>query len=133
MSFRFRILLLLSIFASHRGWADADSRQAVRNVQDQMRKPGFAREAAKDSPEAAKVTRQVQDFAGSSGNEDAIYSLAADVLGNMQDMTPDQMMQFLTEAQKDPGSFAKKLTPEQQKKLHEIAERVPAAQKSRNP
>lgn len=113
-------------------FGDDETRAAVKAVQDQMKSPQFHKDAAKNSKDAAEVEKRVKELAGSEANEQEIYNLAADVLGNMQDMTPEQMTQLLKEAQNNPEAFANKFTPEQRRKLKELSERIPAGQK-RNP
>jgi len=127
------ILLLLLILIPDVSFADEETQAAVKTVQEQMKSPKFHKDAAKESKEAAAVEKQVKELAGSEANEQEIYNLAADVLGNMKDLTPEQMTQLLQEAQNDPQGFASKFSPEQRRKLKELAERIPAAQKKRNP
>lgn len=127
-----RSLVALAMFSASVSAAESDHRESVRKVQEQMKKPGFSKEAEQDSPDAARVNRQIEGLAGSQADIDAIYGLAADILGNMQDMTPEQMMKVIEEAQKDPQGFASKWTPEQRRRLKELSGRLPAAQK-KNP
>lgn len=126
--------LLLFCFAltSASVLADEETRAAVKEVQKQMRDPKFRDEKNYESKESKAVVKKVKDIAGSEANEQEIYNLAADVLGNMQDLTPEQMNQLLQEAQKNPEAFANRMTPEQKRKLKELAEKLPASQK-RNP
>ena len=126
--------LLLFCFAlvSRPVLADEETRAAVKEVQTQMRDPKFRDEKNNDSQEAKAVIKKIKEVAGSEANEQEIYNLAAEVLGNMQDLSPDQMTKLLQEAQSNPEAFANKMTPEQKRKLKEIAEKLPAAQK-RNP
>lgn len=110
--------------------ADAEVQDAVKHVQGEMQQPGFAKASAEDSPQAKKTYEQVHALAGGSDKDtDAVYGLAADVLGNMKDMTPEQMQQFLEKAQKDPQGFADSLTPEQKAKLQGISQRLPSGDK----
>lgn len=111
-------------------FANEETQHAVQAVQSDLRKPSIATEAGKMSPEARQVVQQIKNMTGGGADREAeIYSLAADVLGNMQNLTPEQMEQLMQAASKDPEGFAKKWTPEQQKKLKEISERLPASQK----
>lgn len=112
--------------------ADAETRAAVEKVQQQMQSPSFHQNAAKESSEAAKVEAHVKSISGSAANEQEMYNLAAEVLGNMKDQSPEEMQKMLQEAQQNPEAFLKSWSPEQQRKLKEISERIPAAQK-RNP
>ena len=109
--------------------ADEETRDAVAKAQADLRRPGFARESAKDSPAAAKVSAQVEALTGAGPNADAVYDLTADILGKMKDMTPEEMMKVVEQAQKDPAAFARNFTPEQKEKLHALSERIPAGQR----
>lgn len=121
--------LVLMIVVSQPVWADQENVDAVQAVQRQLKQPGFADKAQDLSPEAKAVAEQIKKMAGSPEAEAQIYSLAADILGNMQDMPPDQMERLISKARKDPQGFVKSWTPEQQKKLKAISERLPANQK----
>ncbi len=112
--------------------ADDETRKAVEQVQQQMQSPSFHQNAAKESKEAAAVEQHVKSVAGSAANEQEMYNLAAQVLGNMKDKSPEEMQKIIEQAQKNPEAFLNSWTPEQQKKLKEISERIPAAQK-KNP
>ena len=99
--------------------------------------PGFAladveSTAAKENKDAAAVAAMVKEVAGSPEMKQEIYHLAADVLGNMKDLPPEQMQKMLQDAQKNPEAFTQQWTPEQQKRLKELSERMPAGQK-KNP
>lgn len=107
------------------------NRDAVKAVQKEMRDPNFANKAQDLSPEAKAVAERVKTLAGSPEQEAQIYSLAADILGNMQDMPPDQMEKLMSKAQNDPQGFVDSWTPEQKKKLKAISERLPANQKAK--
>lgn len=121
--------LLLVAFQTAR--ADEQTRNAVKSVQNEMRDPNFVNKAQDLSPEAKEVAERVKKMAGSPEQQAQIYSLAADILGNMKDMPPDQMEKLMSQAQSDPEGFVKSWTPEQQKKLKSISERIPANQKGK--
>lgn len=129
MRIPFSFILILSFSA----WADPDTRSAVEEVQKQMQSPSFHQNAAKESTEAADVEQHVKALAGSPENEQAMYSLAAEILGNMKDKSPEEMKKILEEARKNPEAFLKSWTPEQQKNLKNLSERIPAGQQKRNP
>lgn len=122
-------LVLLLVFAFQPLHANEETRKAVKQVQDEMRDPNFANKAQDLSPEAKAVAERLKKLAGSPEGEAQIYSLAADILGNMKDMPPEQMEKLLSKAQNDPQAFVESWTPEQQKKLKAISERLPANQK----
>ena len=125
----FSFIFALSPFA----WADQETRSAVEEVQKQMQSPTFHQNAAKESKEAAAVEQHVKTLSGSPENEQAMYNLAAEVLGNMKDKSPEEMQKILQEAQKNPEAFLNSWSPEQQKKLKDLSERIPAGQQKRTP
>lgn len=126
-------LCISFILLGSAAWADEETRAAVQEVQKQMHSPKFHQDAAKTSPEASQVQDQVKKLAGSAENEQEIYNLAAEVLGNMKDQNPDEMIKLLQEAQRNPEAFAKNWTPEQKKKLKELSDRLPAASAQKKP
>ncbi len=126
------ILLFVALLMPATVWADAETQQAVKEVQEQMKSPSFHQNAAKQSKEAAAVEKQVKDVSGSPENEQAMYEFAAQILGNMKDNSPEEMRKMLMDAQQNPEAFANSWTPEQKQKLKELSERIPAGQK-RNP
>ena len=71
----------------------------------------------------------MKNLAGTPANEQEIYNLAADILGNSKGGTDQDMQKMLERAKANPEEFARSLTPEQRKKLEDIAKRIPAAHK----
>ncbi len=131
--FLFKYLAVVTALAiSINGFADEETRSAVRIVQEQMKSPSFHENAAKESQAARKVQTHVKELTGNPENEQDLYNLAAEVLGNMKDMKPEEMNKTLDEAQRNPASFAKDWTPEQKRKLKELSDRI-SATKQRNP
>jgi histidyl-tRNA synthetase len=124
-----KIILFLGILVSGSLFADEETREAVSNVQKQMQAPSFHQNAAKDSKEAAAVEQHVKTLSGSPENEQEMYNLASEVLGNMKDKSPEEMQKLLQDAQKNPEAFLNSWSPEQQKKLKELSERIPAGRK----
>jgi hypothetical protein len=125
-------LITFCLAFSLTSFADQETRNAVSNVQEQMKKPEFHKNAAKESGEAAAVESHVKQISGGAANEQEMYNLAAEVLGNMKDMKPEDMQKMLEQAKKNPEAFMNSWTPEQKQKLKELSERIPAGQK-RNP
>lgn len=113
------------------GSEDPTQDQALLKTQETLRSSAGRQEIIHESKAAQEVDQRVKELAGSSASEQEIYDLAADVLGNMKDKSPEQMMQILEQAQKDPAAFAKSWTPAQKKKLEELSQRLPAAQQKR--
>jgi hypothetical protein len=121
-------MLLFILINSSVSFADLETDRAIEEVQKMMESPEFQKNAAKDNKEAAAVADHVKTISGNPQNEQDIYKLAAEVLGNMKGMTPEQMTRLLEQASKDPAAFAKTWSPEQLAKLKELSGRLPAAQ-----
>lgn len=122
-----------SIAESSRPSANVDDneglQQAVEMTQQKLRS-GQARELMGKDPASKSVQTRVKSLSGSDPElEQEVYELAAEVLGSMQGQSPQQMMESLLEAQKNPSGFAKQWTPEQQAKLKELADRMPASRR----
>lgn len=121
----FYIMILTAISITVK--ADVETDDAISEVQSQMQNAqAFKNSTANNSKEAASTQRMVEKLSGNPENEKDIYKLAADILGNMKGQSPEEMQKILEQAQKDPEGFASKFSPEQRKKLEEIAGRIPA-------
>lgn len=112
-------------------FSDDETDKAISEVQEMMKTPDFADKASKNSPEAPQAANYVKDIAGNAQNEQDIYKLASEVLGNMKGMTVPQMKEMLEKAKGDPAAFANTWTPEQLKKLRELSERLPASKQTK--
>lgn len=117
----------LSIFCSAPCAADEDTRRGVAHTQELLRDPKFRAQNAKDSKPAAELGQHIKNLSKDPATEQEIYNLAAEVMGNMKDLTPEQMAKIVDQAQTSPTEFAESFTPEQKRKLHEIVERMPAS------
>lgn len=129
MSLQKSVVFLFAMFFTGHIFADQQSRDAVKSVQTEMKQSNFGQKASELSPEAKAVAERVKKLAGSPEGEAQIYSLAADILGNMKDMPPEQMEKLMSQAQNDPEGFVNSWTPEQKQKLKTLTERLPANQK----
>jgi len=115
----FLVLLLCST-----ALADAETDAAIDSVQKDLANPQTRAAAVNSSKEAQEQDRQVQSVAGSATNQDEIYKMSADILGNMKGMSMDDINKVLQQAQTNPEAFAKTWTPEQLKQLNELAAKV---------
>lgn len=111
--------------------ADQESDKAIEDVQKMMQQSDFKTKASKNSKEAAAVADQVANISGGGENEQELYKMAAEVLGNMKGKSPEEIIKILEEAKKNPEAFVKSWTPEQQEKLKKISERLPATNKTK--
>ena len=110
----------------------AELDNALSAAQSVMKDPKARQEAIRTSPDAAQADRAVQSL-GDAATTEAIYSLAADILGTMgkaDGRDPNKVAGDLERAQANPEAFANSLTPEQKQKLHEIADKI---EKSKTP
>jgi hypothetical protein len=78
-----------------------------------------------------EVASHVTNISGGGANEEAIYKMAAEVLGNMKGKSPAEMAKILEDAKQNPEAFVNSWTPEQQAKLKELSERMPAAKQAK--
>ena len=108
---------------------EEETNAAIVKVQEMMKDPSFHQKAAAESKSAASVQQQVKALSGNAAQEQEIYNLASDVLGQMKGKSIPEIEKALQEAQTNPEKFAQGWTPEQQAKLKDLANRLPAAQK----
>lgn len=103
--------------------------EALRLTQEMLKDPAQRQNQIDKSAEGKAADQKIKGVAGSAENEQAIYDLAADVFGSMSKETggdPEKMQQLLNEGLKDPESFAKRFSPEELQKLHDIAAKTPS-------
>lgn len=106
--------------------ADADTRSGVAQTQELLKDPEFRAKNAKESKPAAELDSHIKSMTKNPATEQQIYELAAEVMGNMKDLTPEQMAKVVDEAQKNPEAFANNFSASQKNKLHDISDRIPA-------
>jgi len=108
---------------------DANILKALEETQAVIRNPGERADVAAKSPAAQEAARRVDMLGGSAENSEAIFELAAQIMGDLAKQTggdPDKMQQILDQAAKNPEAFGNRLTPQQKQKLHELSLRLPA-------
>lgn len=125
--YSFIAVFIVSISAQ----ADPESDRAIEEVQKMMQQPDFKTKANKNSKEAGAVAEHVTNLSGGGANEQDIYKMAAEILGNMKGNSPEEIAKILDEAKKNPEAFVRSWTPEQQEKLKQLSERMPAANKAK--
>lgn len=126
------VLFIASVFCTAYADDAADVASSIEKTQNDLKNAASRAEMIKGSSEAGKAAAQVKSISGGGANEQDMYSLAADVMGNMKGMSQEQIMKTMEQAQKDPEAFLKTWSPEQRKKLEEISGRLPASNK-KNP
>lgn len=105
-------------------------KEAVRGAQ-QVLKDKKQRSAVIDSSKPAQQNdAKVGELAGSEANKEEMYSISADVLGNFEGKSPEELQKLMDEAAKNPEKFYDRLTPEQKAKVKELARKIEASKKS---
>ncbi|WP_413574769.1 hypothetical protein ACLVWU_11115 [Bdellovibrio sp. HCB290] len=129
------IVVIASLFCSAYAFADDsdDTMAAIEKTQQDLKNAQTRQGMINGSKEATEVSKQIKSMTGNSANEQELYNLASDVLGNMKGLSSEQLAQVIQQAQKDPEGFLKTWSPEQRKKLENLAERMPAAGKGKRP
>jgi len=103
---------------------DTATAKALQQTQALLTNPAERQKAVKTTPDAKRVDDAVNEMAGGKPVSNDVYSLAADVFANMVKQSngdPVKMQEALEKFQKDPASFANGWTPEQKKKLRDLA------------
>jgi hypothetical protein len=110
---------------------DKASKEALQQTQQLLKNPEQRRQAVKGDAKAQKADQYVNSLTG--GNEavsDEMYQFAAEIMGTLTKDTggdPQKMQERLKEFMANPEAFANQLTPEQQKRLKELAQKMPAS------
>ncbi len=121
------VLLILTFFSALTSFANDESPDPLLETQKLLKDPSFREKNAKESKEANQIDQRVKSISGDSANEQAIYELAAEVMGNMKNLSPEEMTKIVEQAMKDPAAYAASWTPEQKKKLKNVSERLPSS------
>lgn len=116
----------LVLFLCSAALADGETDAAIDSVQKDLANPQARATMVNVSKDAQAQDKQVQSVGGSAANQDEIYKMSADILGNMKGMSVDDINKVLAQAQANPEAFAKTWTPEQLKKLQELAAKISA-------
>lgn len=106
----------------------AEDPEALTKTQDLMQNPSERNKAIQNSPAAQSADQQLQSLAGNSKNAEAIYKLAAEVMGNLVKQAngdPKKMMEILENAKASPDSFANTFSQSQKDELRDIAAKIP--------
>lgn len=120
----FAALLAVVIQSANAGEAGD---QALLETQQVLTNPTSRGNAIANDPAARNADKQLRDVAGNPQRAEAIYGLAADMMSNLTSASggdPDKMDTILQGAAANPESFLKSMTPEQRKKLREIASEI---------
>ena len=122
---------LLSLYSSHifseSIQLSSGNSKALHNATFLLNNPAARETYIRKSSNAQQADKTLGDLAGSEQTSEEIYRLASDVFASITlkaNGDPDKMMQLLLEAQQNPEAFANSFTPEQRKKLSELARQV---------
>ncbi len=107
---------------------DPASEKALHETQALLGDQKAMEAFAKSSPDAAKAMNQVNTITGGNAADSAaVYKLASDIFTNMTKESGGDaggMEKILSEAMKNPQSFAEKLTPEQRQQLQSLTKSI---------
>ncbi len=131
------IQTLLFLFIIHSAFAQTNqnptppaSQDALQETQKYLKDSTQRQQKINEDPRAKEVDQKIKALAGSDEAAQEIYGLSSDIMGLLMQETggdPVKMQKLLEEASKNPAAFAKRFSPEQQKKLKEISKKTPAA------
>ena len=120
--FFFALVLFEQTFA----YDDASSFDDSLNKTQQLLKDQSQRnKTVSETTDAQKADSQVKNLAPDQKTQDEYYGLAADILNNYRDAKDEEgMKKSIQDGLRDPASFFKNLTPEQQAKIKELSGKV---------
>lgn len=103
---------------------------SLNKTQTLLKDPSQRKKAVSETEDGKKADEQVKKLAPDAATQDEFYNLAADILDNYRDEKSEEGMKAdVSAAKRDPTSFYKNLTPEQQEKVRKLGEKLnPGAQ-----
>jgi|GEM_PF-4945588 len=115
----------LSLFAEEK-LSDVDQ-EALRNTQKLLNDASDRQEFIDKSKDAQKTDQMVDQLVKSPEQKARMYKLASEIFGDMvkgAEGDADKMAELLQQGAKDPESFMRKLSSENQKKIQGLAEDI---------
>jgi len=101
-----------------------DLTEAKQKTQEFLKDKQKREEFANQDKNAKKAVDNVKALTnGNEQTEQKIYELSSEIFNNLGD-SPEAMMKVIDKAQRNPAEFAEKFSPEQKKKLKEIAAEI---------
>jgi hypothetical protein len=98
---------------------------SINKTQELLRDSAQRKKAVMETSDAQKADFQVQHLAPDSKTQNAYYDLAADIMGNYKSTHDENgMKQSVQDGLRNPAEFFENLTPEQKKKIEELAGKV---------
>jgi len=119
----FFFIVMSSLVFSER--LDSDQEKALSDVMDLLKSPVKRQSAIDSDPKAKEADRFLKEWGGNQSED--IYELAAQIFQSLAleaGGDADKMAELLSKAQKDPESFAKKLSPAQKERLKKIVGKI---------
>lgn len=127
------MILTTSVFAKDLYKVDP---QALEKTAQLLENRTQRDEAISKNKDANKADLMARDLMGDGQNLDQLYKAAAKIFRSLANQTGGDnsaMMQKLSQAQQDPQSFLKNLSPEQQQLIKKLAEQSLNNQAKPNP
>lgn len=110
----------------------AQSDTAIMHTQQFLLDDKAMKQFATEDANAKKAMKSVEQLSGSDPMlEKSIYEASAQIFGNFQGKSPEEILKVLENAQKDPKSFFNNLSIDQQKLIRDISLRIPASKAPR--
>lgn len=112
----------------------AEQENALKGAIEELTNPTKRAENLKNDPKAAESDKILKEVGGEFSEE--IYQLAGKVMETIAAQAqgdPKKMQEILDRAKKDPAGFAKTFTPEEQKLLKDIGQKVEKSKKKSLP
>jgi hypothetical protein len=106
---------------------DRASEQALRDTQNLLKDQKRLEREGLLTPEARQNHEKIKVLMGNEADTAEAYALAADIFGDLVKESggnPALMLEMLNQLIAKPEAFANKLSPDQQRKLKELAKKV---------
>jgi hypothetical protein len=110
---------------------DDASESALRETQQLLRDPKRLEKEGLHTPEAKHNHQQLKQLMGTDADTAAVYDLVAEIFGDIvkeSDGNSVKMLEMLNQVMSKPEAFAHRMSPEQRKKLSDLAKKVEARQ-----
>lgn len=124
-----RYFLTLVAVAAFSAFAESDP---AKETQELLRNARERQKLIQQDPKSREADDQVKALAGTPENTEAIYGLAADVMGTLSKQAegdPNKMDEILQRAMENPEGFANSFTPEQKQQLRELGMKIEVQRK----
>lgn len=108
----------------------AEDPSPMKQTQQLLKNREQRNHVIRQSPKAQSVDNSINEVVGGSdSHKEEVYNISSEVFGNFEGKSPEEISGILEQASKDPESFYKSLTPEQKKKISNLAEKISDSKK----